>query len=143
MHPSGCSESAILLTARVSRLAFFLMKVFVEPLSLNEKISEKIRNKCHYFVHCVWFLDPENAKDPFKFEKIWDYQANILYCDFLHGAVFHDNQSCWKTTSLSFIVLPARNLFPLTSFTAESLLRLMRPPQSPPRGLPKLEPSIS
>ena len=81
MHPSGCSESAILLTARVSRLAFFLMKVFVEPLSLNEKISEKIRNKCHYFVHCVWFLDPENAKDPFKFEKIWDYQANILYCD--------------------------------------------------------------
>ena len=145
MHPSGCSESAILLTARVSRLAFFLMKGFVEPfanwLGLNEKISEKIRNKRHYFAHCVWFLDPENAKDPF--EKIWDYQAKILYCDLLHGAMFHDNQSCRKTTSLSFIVLPARNLFPLSSFTAESLLRLVRPPQSPPRGLPKLEPPTS
>ena len=67
----------ILLIARVSRLSFFLRKVFmkqfVNQLSLrdNELVEAKLSrddelNKCHYRVYHVWCLDPVNTKDFFE-----------------------------------------------------------------------------
>ena len=124
-----CLKSIRLMT-RVSQLAFFLMKVtgkqFVKWLSLKEIISglrlnfwswDKLsdwdcgRSKCHYHVHHVWCLDPENMKD--FLERVWDYQAKHAVTTLWFVASLHVP---WHDVPLLYCaaaLLPARKSFPL------------------------------